>query len=211
MRPLLLLSLLLGACGGNAAHEALTLGHAALAGMRLDEATEHYTEALRHDPSLAEAYLRRGQIRYMAQQHEAAVEDLDRALALDSGLGWASFFRGSSHFALSHFDRALPDLAAAAASTDLPDEDRARAHRMRAIVFMNTDRYAEGADALSASIALRPDLPLAYFERGMLYAELGRREEAIADLEAFLGMDPGENEVTAQARQTLDTLRAPAR
>ncbi|MDX1532157.1 MAG: tetratricopeptide repeat protein [Rhodothermales bacterium] len=208
---LLLPSLLLSACGRERAREALAAGNVALNRLELDAASGHYTEALRLDPGLAEAHLKRGQIRWMQRRFEPAIEDLDRALALDPDLGWAHFFRGASLFALDRLEEALPALAFAAASDDLPPADRARAHRMRGIVFMNVERYEDGAEALSAAVALQPRHAIHYFERGLLYAALSRNRDAAADLERFLHLDSTTSTAVAHARHVLDSLRAAGR
>ena len=168
------------------AEAAVARGDSAFQQLQFAQANDEYSTAIRLDSTLAHAFLMRGQVRWMSQQFGPAVEDLDRALALDSTQAWGYFFRGSSYFSLDSLDLALADLQTAATSGDLPDEDRARAHRMRAIVFMSTDRYEEGIDALSRAIDLRPDAPLYLFERGLLNAAADRPAEATSDLERFL-------------------------
>jgi tetratricopeptide (TPR) repeat protein len=210
--PLLVL-FVLSACGPEpgaateSATDALARGDAAFEQLQFAPAAREYTTAIALDSTLADAYLMRGKVRWMSQQYGPAVDDLNRALDLDPSLAWAYFFRGSSYFSLDSLTLALTDLQTAAESDELPAEDRARAHRMRAIVFMTTDRYGEGIDALSEAIALRSDLPLYRFERGLLNAAADRPAEAMADLEQFLVMDTTANETTAFARVKLDSLR----
>lgn len=209
----LALLILFGACGpaqeeaAETASSALARGDAAFQQLQFAEAAEEYSTAIRLDSTLAQAYLMRGQVRWMSQQYGSAVDDLDRALDLDSSLAWAHFFRGSSYFSLDSLALALDDLQTAADAQELPAEDRARAHRMRAIVFMSTDRYGEGIEAMDEAIGLRPDLPLYVFERGLLASAADRPAEAAADLERFLAMDTTANENTAFARAKLDSLR----
>ena len=210
----LTLLLLFSACASDrngateSAADALARGDAAFQRLEFAQAARDYSTAIRLDSTSAQAYLMRGQVRWMGQQYEPAVDDLDRALELDSSLAWGYFFRGSSYFSLDSLALALDDLQTAANSDELPDEDRARAHRLRAIVHMSTDRYDEGADAISEAIGLRPDIPLYVFERGLLYAAADRPAAAAADLERFLSMDTTANENTAFARAKLDSLQA---
>lgn len=211
MLVLALVPLACGPKGLTEAEDALARGDSALSRLALPEAAEYYTEALRRDSTLAEAYLKRGQVAWMGRRFEAAIADLDRALALEPGLGWAHFFRGASLFALDRLEEALPDLEAAGASSDLPAEDRARAHRMRAVVYMNTGDYPAGIDALTEAIALQPDHPFHYFERGLLAAEAGRPETAADDLTRFLEMDTTATDATEQARRVLGALGASTR
>ncbi len=140
--------MLFGACGPDPATEAIARGDAAFEQLQFAQAARDYSTAIQLDSTLAHAFLMRGKVRWMSQQYGPAVEDLDRALGLDSTLAWGYFFRGSSYFSLDSLGLALDDLETAAASDELPAEDRARAHRMRAIVYMATERYSEGVDAL---------------------------------------------------------------
>jgi tetratricopeptide (TPR) repeat protein len=209
----LTLLVLLSACGpdrseATEAVDALARGDSAFQQLQFAQAADDYSTAIRLDSTLAQAYLKRGQVRWMSQDFGSAIDDLNRALDLDASLAWAYFFRGSSYFSLDSFALALPDLETAGASDDLPGEDRARAHRMRAIAFMLTDRYGEGVDAMSRAITLRSDLPLYRFERGLLNDAADRPAEAAADLERYLAMDTTANGNTAFARTKLDSLRA---
>ncbi|MEP0545866.1 MAG: tetratricopeptide repeat protein [Rhodothermales bacterium] len=208
------LLVLLSACGPDrtvateSAADALARGDSAFQQLQFAQAARDYSTAIQLDSTLAQAFLMRGQVRWMGQQYESAVDDLNRALDLDSSLAWGYFFRGSSYLSLDSLTRALDDLQIAAAAAELPDEDRARAHRLRAIVHMSTDRYGEGVDAISEAIELQPDLAYYVFERGLLNAAAERPEAAAADLERFLAMDTTANENTAFARAKLDSLRA---
>ena len=175
--------------------------------MQFAEASEQLTEAIRLDSTFAEAYLQRGKVRWMARGYSKAVDDLDRALALDSTLGWAYFFRGSSLFAIDSLDLGLSDLERAAASGDLPAQDRARAQRMRGIVFMQDEDFSAGVDALGAAIDLHPEHAFYYYERGLLLAAAGSNEEAAEDLERFVRMDSTSADALEHARSTLDSLR----
>ena len=205
---LLLPALALAACRPDPAREALARGDEAFAQMQLVRAGAHYTEAIQQDSTLATAYLKRGQVRWMGRRFAPAIEDLDRAVGLDPDLGLAYFFRGSSLFALDSLDYGLDDLAVAATSSDLPDEDRARAHRMRGIVHMRGGRYPEGIVALDQAIELQPEHSFHYYERGLLHAAAGNTASAVADLEHFVRGDAAATQATLHARRTLDSLSA---
>ena len=209
------LLLVAGACGSEVTttdqetvSEAMARGDAAFEQLQLGEAVEAYSVAIERDSTRAHPYLMRGQVRWMSQQYGTAVEDLNRALALDSTLAWAYFFRGSSYFSLDSLSQALDDLHVAAVSSEIPDEDRARAHRMRAIVYMAVSDFDKAIDAISLAITLRQDTPLYLFERGLLNDAAGRGPAARDDLERFLVMDTTVNENTQFARMKLDSLRS---
>ena len=77
---------------------------------RLEEAVDRYTEALRLDPTLAQAYSNRGTTYLSLGQPEKAVEDLDQAISISPTLAVAYSSRGLAHTNLSNFSQAVNDL-----------------------------------------------------------------------------------------------------
>ncbi|SVD47449.1 uncharacterized protein METZ01_LOCUS400303, partial [marine metagenome] len=77
---------------------------------RLDEAVNRYTEALRVDPSLVQAYSNRGSAYLNLGQPEKAIPDLDQAIQMDPQLAVAYSSRGLAHTNLSNFSQAVKDL-----------------------------------------------------------------------------------------------------
>lgn len=201
--------------GPSPSEQALADGNQALAALRLADAEEHFSMVIEVDSTIVEAFIGRGQVRYMSQQYEQAAADLGRALALDPSVDVASFLRGLSLLATDTPERALPDLERAGLSESLDMQDRVRAHRMRAIVFMSMEQFESSIEALTQAIALDPGNGAFYYERGLLKARVGQSKAAAGDLERFLTLQealPVANADTVaamQARQTLDSLRAP--
>ncbi len=204
----LLLAAGLAACASDDGSAALWRGDEALGRLRLDEAVEHYTEALDADDERAAAWLGRGKAYWTMNRFEEAVTDLDRALALDPDLPWAHYFRGAGLLQLGRFDEGIADLGEAARTDALPVEDRTRAHYLRAVAHMHLEQYDAGIAALTDGIALRPEHAFYYFERGQLHEALGHTAEAVADFERYLalaGADGGE--LAQRARHRLGLLR----
>ncbi len=77
---------------------------------RLDEAVKHYTEALRLDPSLVQAYSNRGSAYLNLGQPDKALSDLDEAIRMNPTLAVAFSTRGLAHTNLSNFSQAVKDL-----------------------------------------------------------------------------------------------------
>lgn len=206
----------LAACGSGPSpqEQALSAGNQALSDLQFAQAEEHFTEAIKIDSSLVSAYVGRAQVRYVQQQFDQAVEDLDRGIALDPELDTAYFLRGLSLFATDTPERALPDLERAGFSDTIYLQDRVRSHRMRAVFYMSTLQYANAIDALTEAIALQPDNPALYYERGILHNNVEQAESAIRDLERFLEVqaettaERSDSTMRAQARRTVDSLRA---
>jgi tetratricopeptide (TPR) repeat protein len=111
-----------------------------------------------------------------------AIQDFDRAIALDPGMVQAYFNRGLAHVRQDDRERWLPDFER---------------------VLTLQDDHAGAANALCWAFALEraPETALPYCERAVtldttgasrdsraiVYAELGRYTEAVTDLEAYLG------------------------
>ena len=196
-------------CGPDQAYEEYLKGREAEAAEAYDQALDHYNRSLELDPNNAEAYLGRGRLYWLSFDHERVVADLDRALELDPDLTWAYYLRGMSRMYLQAFENGIADLTQAITSNDLPDDILIRALHLRGIGYMNLERYDEAIVDISACIERDHDdeMPGYYFERARLYEAIGQPDEAIADYEAFLELNPVANEQTEQVEQALATLR----
>ncbi|MFL6352654.1 MAG: tetratricopeptide repeat protein [Bryobacteraceae bacterium] len=112
------------------------------------------------------------------EDRTGALQDLDRALTLDPGLGQARYAR-----ALLNIEEEKP----AAAVEDLqvfvkqePNDYRALAHLGQA--YLALDRVSDAADVLKRSVDLAPDARLALVHYRRALVKLGRTEEARAIL-----------------------------
>ena len=77
---------------------------------RLEEALERYTEAIRLDPTLVQAFSNRGSAYLNLGQPELAIPDLDEAIRLNPTLAVAYSTRGLAHTNLGDFSQAVKDL-----------------------------------------------------------------------------------------------------
>ncbi|MEL7361557.1 MAG: tetratricopeptide repeat protein [Bacteroidota bacterium] len=210
----LLASLVACSSGPSPQEQALADGNQALAALELADAEEYFSRAIELDSTVVGAFIGRGQVRYVSQRYVQAVEDMDRALALDPELSMAYFLRGLSLLATDTPEQSLPDLARAGLSESLDMQDRVRAYRMRAIVFMSMEQFESSIEALTEAIALAPGNGAFYYERGLLKARVGQSDAAVGDLERFLTLQEAlpiantDTVATMQALQTLDSLRA---
>ncbi|MEM1042455.1 MAG: tetratricopeptide repeat protein [Bacteroidota bacterium] len=204
---LLFLAAGLAACASDLVETAVRQGDRAMNRLRYTEAVEHFDRAIAADAERADAFLGRGRAYWAMGQFENAVADLDRAIDLDPGGAWAYYFRGSSRLQLGRFEPGIEDLVEAARTEGLPVEDRRRAHYLRAVAHMHLEQYGAGIEALTESIALRPDFAFYYFERGQLYEMTGQTDAAVADFEQYLSLAEPDTELAEQAQQRLAALR----
>ncbi len=87
-----------------------TLGGIAANGADFEKAAQRFAEAARLDPGFALPYLQLGNLRTRAREYAAAIEDYDRALAIDPTLAEAMFNRATALMDLGRFAEALPAL-----------------------------------------------------------------------------------------------------
>ncbi|MFC8672961.1 tetratricopeptide repeat protein [Streptomyces griseorubiginosus] len=171
-------------------------------------------------PDLARAHRGRAYVRGELHDYEAAIGDLDRALALEPDSPSAHSVRGEFHRALRHDDAALRDLdrgialdpahhfawasrgalhltrgdlRAARADLDRSLElnpDYVWALVRRARVWRGLGDPARRLADLDRAVALQPDWPWGRCERGDALRNAGRVEEALRDYDHVLALDP---------------------
>ena len=189
---------------------------------------------------LAVAHTNRG-IAYVAlQNYDRALEDLDRAIAIDSRFSKAFANRGAVYGARQDFAKAIadftqvlklePDSAAAFA-------DRASMYRLdgqheaaikdygeaikrnpafadallnRATTLAGTSRCSEAVADFTRAIELNPSEPIAYVDRGVCHEAAGRDDLALEDYSAHLKLD-ARSSVRARATCGVVLPHGPAR
>ena len=168
----------------------------------LEKAYFAYSEAIKADPRMAEAYANRGHIYFLYDNHVAAMADLNRAIDLNPSLASAFNSRGKT-FAENHRpDDALLDFSKAIQL----DPGLFDAYLSRAEVFLETGEPEAAIEDITDAIRLRPDSPGLYLTRGRLHAALDQTDRAVADLEQVLALTQNEA-LAAPARQLLILLQ----
>ncbi len=79
-----------------------------------------------------------------------------------------------------------PEEAEAEFKKSLEIEDRATTWTQLGVFYGKQQRYTEALDALNTAVARDPNFPLAYSNRGNVYARLGDCEKATGDFENAL-------------------------
>ncbi len=78
------------------------------------EAIEDFTQAIKLNPTLADAYYNRGCIYFDSGSSQEAMEDFTQTIKLDPYLASAYYNRGSTHLNFGNKQAALTDLQRAA-------------------------------------------------------------------------------------------------
>jgi tetratricopeptide (TPR) repeat protein len=183
-----------------------SLGNEALGNVDFKRALLHYDEAIRLNPDHAEAYLKRGQIRWQSNQYEQALPDLSRAIELDSTLTWAYFFRGVCLITLDRPEEAIPDFARVIDRNEFETGDIARALTWRTIALFTLERYDESIADLTARVELEPEQMIHRIDRGGAYQWVGETEKAVADYRFVLDMEGLAEELRLNVAARLQSL-----
>ncbi|GAA2482636.1 tetratricopeptide repeat protein [Streptomyces gobitricini] len=143
--------------------------------------------AVHSGDSPAWGYAMRGAGHRLARRYEEAVADFDRAVALAPGYGWAIASRGVTYLAMERLPEALADLERAALL--LPDTPWVLTERETVYRELRVaGRDASPVDEIAASV---PGDVGSWIRRASARAVCGRFDDALADYDRALALDPG--------------------
>jgi len=154
-----------------------------------DEAIKEYTAAIELDPTLASAYLGRGQAYYFNGRSLMALSDYSEAIALDPQNAAAYYSRGWSQLANNAWDGAVSDFTKA---LEL-EPDQARAYNGRGWGYVNKAKWVfeDGYGGLFYLFESHVALHRAFKGRGWYYVKQPQWEMAvIPDLTKAMTQDP---------------------
>ena len=146
-----------------------------------------------------------GLLRYQSGDAGGALDDYDRALAADSGLGTAWYNRGLALARLGRPGDAIGDFTRAGELVP----DRAVIWASRGVAYVMTGDPARAIEDYDRALALQPALASAWASRGAARIRLGDLKQGRADLLEALRLDPGNAAFADFLRQVDDQLRRP--
>lgn len=149
-------------------------------------ALEAYNQAMRIDPTDANAPAGRGDVLTGRQLYDEAIADYTEAIRLDpthsrafAGRGIANYYRGKSEEAIPDLDRAIE-----------LDPGFIKAHSYRGAALARLGRNELALDDYNAIVRLMPENAGAYKDRGGVLYRLGRYDSALRDLDEAIRLDP---------------------
>jgi len=151
-----------------------------------DFAIEYYSQALKIDSGIANAYNNRGVVYGDIEEYEMAIKDLDRAIELNPKYATAYNNRGSTYAKIEEYEMAVRDFNEAI----LLNPKFAMAYYNRGVVYIDTDKHEQGINDLDRAIELDPEFTIAYYHRGLYYYDKGKYKSAIKDLDNAIALDP---------------------
>ncbi|HSK69618.1 MAG TPA: tetratricopeptide repeat protein, partial [Candidatus Limnocylindria bacterium] len=142
-------------------------------------------------PEEAVCYCARGRVRLAMGEPDQAIQDADRALAMDAGCGKAHIARGDILCALGRLGDALESYGRAAAL----EPDCVEAYVGKGNALRAQKRYAEALRCYDRAIALDPENGDAHDAKGVALCLLKRFDEALACCRRAVALSPADARV----------------
>ena len=155
------------------------------------QALTSYSNAIRMDSRLYEAYNGRGLTYYYMRRLNEAVNDFSQAIALKSDFANAYNNRGMAYGAAGQYQNAAQDLQTAARL--MPNS--AEIHSNLGSVYLSLQNYDAAIGECSKAIQLNPDYTEAYFNRSLAYGHQGRYVDALPDAKRAQDLSPGDKSI----------------
>jgi len=164
------------------------------------EAVEHYKQALRIKPDLAEVHNDLGVVLMLRGQLQEAIGHYRQALRLQPG-------QAKTHYNLGLALWQAGDIQAAIEQWELTlriSPDSADAQNNLGGALLRIGRVQEAIDHFEQALRIEPNKAEAHYNLGVALKLAGRVPEAIVQLEEAVRLNPG----SAEARNSLARLRA---
>ncbi|PIO48766.1 MAG: hypothetical protein CMR00_02545 [[Chlorobium] sp. 445] len=146
-----------------------------------------FTRAILLNANNADYFFQRGRSRLAIEEFAAAIEDFSEVLKQVAESSSAYFYRGYAKLSLDKWLDAVEDFTAS-----LSLAETAEAYYHRALAYRKLKQFNSALSDLERALRLRPAFAEAYFMRGVVKTEIGRKEEGLADatLARKLGYQP---------------------
>jgi tetratricopeptide (TPR) repeat protein len=186
------------------ARDEFKKAQSALQDRKLDESHKHLAKALNIYPDFPEALTMRAILSLEADNVDAAIQDLDRAVKADPSYAMAYFALGSAFNMSRRFDDALKVLDRGVALS--PQSWQAYFEMAKAQI--GKADYAAAVRSLDRSERLaNGQYPLIHFVKAHALLGLKQYSDAMNELQAFIDQAPKDPKAD-NARQTLEQVKA---
>jgi len=142
------------------------------------------------NPACWMAYNNRGNAYNESGNYLQAINDYDRAIAINPSLEEAYYNRGVSYRRLGNYRQAIEDYGRAIAIKP----NYAEAYVNRCFAYNGLGNYKQAIDDCNRASAITPDIAEAYYNRGFAYKRLGNYKQAIEDYNRAIAIKPGNAE-----------------
>jgi protein O-GlcNAc transferase len=170
---------------------------------RLADAESLYRRILAAHPGHFDSLHLLGVIHYQRGEREAAIRQIDAALAVNPDVAAAHNNRGNALKDLGLANEALASYDRAIALKG----NYAEAYYNRGNVLRELKRHAEAVESYDRAIAARPDYPEALSNRGSALKQLGRYDEGFASFDRAIALRPDYAEAWFNRANALAALK----
>ena len=153
----------------------------------LEAAARDFRVASQLDPAATRPLEELGDVRYLLQQYDRAIEAYERSLRLDDRSPRVAYKLALSRYRSGNTEGALNALE----QTIRLDDHIADAHYLLGICLRAQKRIPSALKAFEKAVALSPALIPAREELADLYGQLGRRTDELDQLQLLAGLDRG--------------------
>lgn len=168
---------------------------------RKEQALERFDEALRLNPTLAQAWVGRGVLLSSRGEAGAGLDSLRRAVELRPDYPQGQYVLAALLAQAGRTDESMTHVAEAVRL----DPDYAEANLLLGTLFLQRGRIDEAVGPLTRATRRRPQLVAARLALGRALAAQGQTDRAIEQFAEVLRVDPA----NAEAAQSLQGLQAP--
>lgn len=202
--------------------------HIWIAQKRLRRAMDDCNRAISFNPNFLDAYTLRGMLWLTSARHQSALKDFDKAIEINPnsssgylGRGMAFYQKGAyerrihsfsgvmdNRYGWAEFQNALADFNHAL-EMNLQDKKQqlATAHWGIAFVYLAIGQFDQAILHANVTISIMPNQDGLLRERGTIYFKAGLYNEAIADFERALQLNPNNRITKNYYRQALNKKR----
>lgn len=157
-----------------------------------ESSIKNYSEAINRRPISSELYFSRGIAKKELEQWDGALVDFNSALRFSKRLNaQIQLNRGITYLNLKNFKHALDDLLIAV--MHITGECAPEAYFYKGCAQQSLDMPHTALTSFDKCLELNPNCHNAYLNRGIVRRDLGRTEEALADVEHFYTLEPEES------------------
>lgn len=167
--------------------------------------------ALKYNPNFADVYVIRGMLWLISKRHQMALNDFETALGLNPsvpapylGRGMALYQKGiyeqrihsymgvvDRRYGVAEFQEAMANFAhVIEMNLENKPQQVATAHWGLAFVYLALRQFDQAILYANVTIAMMPNKDNLFRERGWMYAQAGLYDQAIADLETAVQLNP---------------------
>lgn len=170
----------------TSATAAFNDGFALVSEEQHEKAIELFDEAVRLNPGLAEAYLKRGGAYAVLGELDNALHDYSESIRLSPLQPNAYFVRGLLFILLGQYNEAVADLN----QVIRLDPQNVQAYRFRGISHSYLEEFGLAIEDYTRAIELDSSLIEALGARGIIYWRLGQVENALTDFTSSIDLLP---------------------